>query len=136
MVSVLGSSVVDHRQIKSWSSQTKKCVFAVFFAKHTALRSKSKDWLARNHDNVSECSYISIHSVATSLSTVQLHVYPQCSYMPIHSVATCLSTVQLHVYPQTFVSVSQHYKDPINHVDLVQNGPHHHHFIECNLFSL
>ena len=26
-----------------------------FFANHTALRRKSKDWLARNQDNVSEC---------------------------------------------------------------------------------
>ena len=25
-----------------------------FFAKHTALNRKSKDWLARNQDNVSE----------------------------------------------------------------------------------
>jgi len=27
-----------------------------FSAKHAALRSKSKDWLARNQDNVSEWS--------------------------------------------------------------------------------
>jgi hypothetical protein len=29
-------------------------VFAFFFAKHAALRSKSNDWLAWNLDNVSE----------------------------------------------------------------------------------
>ena len=30
-----------------------------FFAKHAALRSKSKDWLARNQDTVSEWSDMS-----------------------------------------------------------------------------
>jgi hypothetical protein len=30
-----------------------------FSAKHAALRSKSKDWLARNQDNVSEWGYMS-----------------------------------------------------------------------------
>ena len=45
MVSVLASSEVDRgfdRGIYSFS------------AKHAALRSKSKDWLARNQNNVSE----------------------------------------------------------------------------------
>jgi hypothetical protein len=31
-----------------------------FSSKHTALRRKSKDWLARNLDNVSECVDMSI----------------------------------------------------------------------------
>ena len=31
-----------------------------------------------------------------------------------------------HVYPRVIVSVSQHYKNPTNHVDQIQNGPHHH----------
>ena len=30
-----------------------------FFAKHTALRSKNKDWLTGNQDNVSEWSEMS-----------------------------------------------------------------------------
>jgi len=34
------------------------CCFSV---KHTELRSKSKDWLARNQDNVSEWSDMSTH---------------------------------------------------------------------------
>ena len=54
MVSVLASSVVD-RELERRSDQTKDynislCCFA---AKHAALRRKSKDWLARNQDNVS-----------------------------------------------------------------------------------
>jgi hypothetical protein len=32
-------------------------------AKHAALRRKSKDWLARNQDNVSEWGDMSIHGL-------------------------------------------------------------------------
>ena len=32
-----------------------------FFAQHTALRRKRKDWLAQNQDNVSEWGGMSIH---------------------------------------------------------------------------
>ena len=57
MVSVFASSAVD-RAFEPRSGQTKdynigSCSFS---AKHAALRSKSKDWLARNQDNVSEWS--------------------------------------------------------------------------------
>jgi hypothetical protein len=47
MVSVLASSAVD-RRFKSRSGQAKdyKIGICYFFAKHAALRSKSKDWLA------------------------------------------------------------------------------------------
>ena len=46
MVSVLASSAVDRR-----------------FAKHAALRGKSKDWLARNQNNVSEWSDMFTHEL-------------------------------------------------------------------------
>ena len=57
MVSVLASSAVD-REFEPRSGQTKdyKIGICCFSAKHTALRRKSKDWLARNQDNVSEWS--------------------------------------------------------------------------------
>jgi hypothetical protein len=43
------------------SSQTKdyKIGICCFSAKHAALRGKSKDWLARNQNNVSEWSNMS-----------------------------------------------------------------------------
>jgi hypothetical protein len=55
MVSILTSSVVD-RGFEPRSGQTRDYEIGIchFFAKHAALRSKSKDWLARNPDNVSE----------------------------------------------------------------------------------
>ena len=58
MVSVLVSSAVD-RGLESFSGQTKdyKIGICCFSAKHTALRRKSKDWLAWNQDNVSECTW-------------------------------------------------------------------------------
>ena len=60
MVSVLASSAVD-RGIKPRSGQTKdyKLDIWCFSANHAALRRKSKDWLARNQNNVSEWSDIS-----------------------------------------------------------------------------
>ena len=60
MVSVLASSGVD-RGFKSRLGQTKDYAIGIccFSAKHAALRRKSKDWLARNQNNVSEWSDIS-----------------------------------------------------------------------------
>jgi hypothetical protein len=55
MVSVLALSAVDHG-FESRSGQTKdyKIGICCISTKHAALRRKSKDWLARNQDNVSE----------------------------------------------------------------------------------
>jgi hypothetical protein len=62
MVSVLASSVID-RGFEPRSGQTKdyKISICCFSAKHAALRSKSKDWLAQNQDNVSKWKDISTH---------------------------------------------------------------------------
>ena len=55
MVSVLASSAVN-RGPECRFGQTKdyKIGICCFSAKHAALKRKSKDWLARNQDNVSE----------------------------------------------------------------------------------
>ena len=60
MVSVLASSAVDH-EVEHRSGQTKDYEIGIccFSAKHAALRRKSKDWLARNQNNVSEWSNMS-----------------------------------------------------------------------------
>ena len=60
MVSVLASSAVD-RGFESRSGHTKdyKMSICCFSAKHTALRRKSTDWLARNKNNVPEWSDMS-----------------------------------------------------------------------------
>jgi len=62
MVSVLASSAVI-LELEHQSGQTKdyKIGICCFSAKHAALRKKSKDWLARNQDNVFEWGDISIH---------------------------------------------------------------------------
>ena len=54
MVSVLASSAVDHG-LEHRSGHTKDYTIGIccFFAMHAALRSKNKDWLARNQNNVS-----------------------------------------------------------------------------------
>jgi hypothetical protein len=63
MVSLLASSAVD-RGFEPRSGQTKdyKIGICCFSAKH-ALRRKSKDWLARNQNNVSEWSNMSTHGL-------------------------------------------------------------------------
>ena len=60
MVSVLASSSID-RGFELWSGQTKdyKIGMCCFSAKYAALTKKSKDWLARNQNNVSEWSDMS-----------------------------------------------------------------------------
>jgi hypothetical protein len=57
MANMLASSAVD-RGFEPLSGQIKdyKICICCFSAKHAALRRKSKDWLARNQDNVSEWS--------------------------------------------------------------------------------
>jgi hypothetical protein len=60
MVSALASSAVD-RGFEPQVGQTKDCKIGIccFSAKHAGLRRKSKDWLARNQNNVSEWSDMS-----------------------------------------------------------------------------
>ena len=60
MVSMLASSTVD-RGFEPLSCQTKdyKIGICCFSTKHAALRSKNKDWLAPNHNNVSKWSNMS-----------------------------------------------------------------------------
>jgi hypothetical protein len=55
MVSVLASSAVD-RGFEPWSGLTKdyKIGICCFSTNHAALWRKSKDWLARNQNNVSK----------------------------------------------------------------------------------
>ena len=61
MVSVLASSSAIYCRFEPRSGQTKeyKNGISYFSAKHAALRRKSKDWLARNQNNVTEWSDIS-----------------------------------------------------------------------------
>ena len=63
---VLASSVVD-RGFEPRSGQTKdyKIGICCFSVKHTALRRKSKDWLARNQNNVFEWSDMSTHGLVS-----------------------------------------------------------------------
>jgi hypothetical protein len=64
MVSVLASRAVD-RGFEPLSGQTKDYKFCIccFSAKHAAIRRKSKDWLARNQNNVSEWSDMSTRAL-------------------------------------------------------------------------
>jgi hypothetical protein len=60
MVSVLALSTI-YCGFEPWSGQTKEYKIGIccFSAKHAALRSKSKDWLAWNQNKVSKWSGIS-----------------------------------------------------------------------------
>jgi len=68
MVSLLASSCVD-RGFKSRSGQTKdyKIGICCFSAEDASLRSKSKYWLIRNRDNVSEWSHMSTRGLLFQL---------------------------------------------------------------------
>jgi hypothetical protein len=60
MVSVLASGAIDcGYELRSCQTKEYKIDVCCFSAKNAALRRKSKDWLARNQNNVSEWSDIS-----------------------------------------------------------------------------
>ena len=61
IVSVLASSVVDHRFDRSGQTNDYKIGICCFSAKHAALRRKSKYWLAWNQDNVSKWSNMYVY---------------------------------------------------------------------------
>ena len=78
MVRVLTSSAID-RGFEPRSGKTKdyKIGICCFSAKHAALRRKSKDWFARNQNNVSEWSDIFTRGLLfqwASTITIQLSV--------------------------------------------------------------
>ena len=64
MVSVLSSSTLD-RGLEPRSGQIKNYNIDIccFSAKHATLGRKSKDWLARIRDNVSQWGDMSIHGL-------------------------------------------------------------------------
>ena len=63
MVSVLASNAVD-RGFEPRLGQTKDYKIVIYFsAKRAALRTKSKDWLARNQDSVLEWGEMSIREL-------------------------------------------------------------------------
>ena len=74
MVRVLASSTVECG-FNPQSGQTKHYATGIccFSAKHAVLRGKSKDWLARNQDNVSEWGDMSIRGLLFQLaSTIKI----------------------------------------------------------------
>ena len=76
MVSVFPSSAVD-RGFEPSLSQTKdyKTGICCYSAKHTALRRKSNDWLARKQDNVFKCDNMSIHGLLFQwISTIKIQL--------------------------------------------------------------
>ena len=80
MICVLASIAVD-REFEPQSGQTKDYDNGIccFSANRVALRRKSKDWLARNQDNVSEWSDMSICRLLfqrTSIINIELNVLP------------------------------------------------------------
>ena len=61
MVRMLASSAEDlHFEPRSGQTKDYEMGICCFCAKHAALSRKSKDWLARNQDNVSEWGDMSI----------------------------------------------------------------------------
>ena len=64
MVGVLASRAVDDG-FESWLGQAKDNIIGIccFSAKHTVLRSKTKEWLAWNQDNLLEWKDMSIRGL-------------------------------------------------------------------------
>ena len=101
MVSVLASSSVD-RGFQPRSGQTKdyKIGICCFSAKHAALRRKSKDWLVRNQNNVTEWSDMSIRRLlfqwASTIKNNSLNLIS--SKCLSFWLTTCFSTDSRHTF--------------------------------------
>jgi len=64
MFSMLASSAVDDGfELRSGQTKDYKIGFCSLSARYAALRRKSKDWLARNQDNVSGWGDMSIRGL-------------------------------------------------------------------------
>jgi hypothetical protein len=74
MVNVFASSVGD-RRVKPKTTKIGMCCFST---KHAALRNKSKDWLAQNQVNVSECYFHEILIVAMRTEKIMCIVINKC----------------------------------------------------------
>ena len=76
MVNMLASSAVESG-FEPWSGQIKdyKMGICCFSAKHTSLRRKSKDWLARNQDNVSEWGDMSTRRLLFLIISLKTYLF-------------------------------------------------------------
>ena len=78
MVRVFASNTVDRRfETRSSSTQGYKIGICCFSGKHSTLRRKSKDWLSRNQNNMSECVDMSSRGLLSQWSStikIQLSV--------------------------------------------------------------
>jgi hypothetical protein len=97
MVSVLTSSALS-RGFEPRSGQTKIGI-CCFSAKHTTLRRKSKDWLARNQNNVSEWSDMSARRLLFQwASTILIEIQPISTYIILLEFCDCFFLVHLYLY--------------------------------------
>jgi hypothetical protein len=97
IVSVVASSVGD-RDFESRSDQTKhyKIGTCCFSSKHASLKRKSKDWLARNQDNVSEWSDMSIRGLLFQwASTIKI----QLSVLVYYKVDLIITSLTINLFP-------------------------------------
>ena len=70
MISELASNVVDPGfEFRLGQTKDYKIGICCCSSEHTALRRKSKDWLALNQDNVSEWSDMSIRTLLFQLAS-------------------------------------------------------------------
>ena len=96
MVSMLASSVVD-RGFEPWSSQTNDYEIGIccFSAKHAACRRKSKDWLARNQNNVSQWMDMSTRGLLIQwASTIKI----QLSVLVLYKVDLIIISLKINLF--------------------------------------
>ena len=78
IISMLASNVDRGFEHQSGQTNDYKIGICCIFEKHAALRSKGKDWLARNQNNASKWDAISTCGVLFYIIKNQLPVLNQC----------------------------------------------------------
>jgi hypothetical protein len=96
MVSMLASSMVDCGfEPRSGQSKDYKISICCFSAKHVALRRKSKDWLARNQNNVSGWSDMSIRGLLFQWAST---IKKQLSMLFLYKVNLIIISLQINLF--------------------------------------
>jgi hypothetical protein len=98
---MLASSAAD-RGFKPQSGQTKdyKIGICCFSAKHPALRSRNKDWLARNLDYVSEWGDMSTHGLLFQwASTIKI----QLSMLVWYKADLIIISLKINLFSPWFI---------------------------------
>ena len=123
MANVLASGTVD-RGFEPWSGQTKDYTIGIccFSAKHALLRTKSKDWFARDQDNMSEWVNMSIDGLLFQwASTMKIQLSVLVEYKATDLIILLKINFFSPWYSWTIAELAFNNKPSLTHLNLIDS---------------